>query len=276
MSQFTDELIYESQAISRSDISSILLGYSWDELRPDKNRRMIERKIASMVPDFRRSFPAGPTPKLPTRDLRVARTALLELQEWIVIKFPNYSLGSVHDKKIPPKEFFRWVVDREILKRLEDLEVTIRERAHRFVGFVHAERTDVAPQGTPGSSISSPAQSGSEPVNIEEFVSSLTFYFSDPCIFVRALNKRLTPYTLPSLGFRKPGGVTAQDLISILTNSLGPYYSLGPCRFSPCESGSPDSPGQPRGPAGGLLDPGRYDFSAEREQHQRGLPPRVE
>ena len=109
MSRFKDKLIYESQAISLSEISSILLGYSWEELQeaerwrtpedPEENRKMVERKKASLVPDLRPFIPPiRQRPVSATRELRAVGTAFWELQQWIWIKFPDYSLGSFHDK----------------------------------------------------------------------------------------------------------------------------------------------------------------------------------
>ncbi len=116
--------------------------------------------------------------------------------------------------QFPAKDAFLLIKQRNILPTLRDEDILIRPALLKIL----------APSV-------SPAQSGGEPDDIEDFVRSLTFYFSDPCIFVRAPNRRFTPHTLPSIGFRKPDGVTAQDFISILTNSSGPSYSLGPSHY---------------------------------------------
>jgi hypothetical protein len=107
-------------------------------------------------------------------------------------------------------EFCVWFVDR--IEAIPNF--TLCPSARLFVNAVHIE---VAPD-----------QSKAELPNIEEFIRGLTFYFTDPCVFAREPNKKATPYTLPSIGFKKPEGVTAQNFIEILRNPMGPYYSLGP------------------------------------------------
>ena len=86
--------------------------------------------------------------------------------------------------------------------------------------------SDVASEVAQAPSVSS-ANLQSEPFDIEAFLKNLKFCYSEPHVFINEAGKRPVPFTLHSIGFHSPDGVIAQDFISILNKSNGPFYELG-------------------------------------------------
>jgi len=252
---YTDELLYNLPAISTDEILQILFERSLQELeelekaerrtperRAEEKRKVEKAKKAEglnlsssgLFADHQPPIkPSRPNQITLTKDLLTVVKVFRYLKTCAMHKFYDDPPYWGYPGTFPPKKFFHWVVDHEILKRLEGLGLSISERAHRFARFVHAERADDLLQETPTTSIAPPAQSGSEPVDLETFVMSLKFCYVEPYVFIGEAGKRPTPFTLPSIGFHNPGGVHAQDFISILNERNGPYYSLGPSHSYP-------------------------------------------
>jgi len=140
-----------------------------------------------------------------------------------------------------PSEITSGLLEEEMEKRgfdsREELKSWLEQEREEYKNRKRSERT---PGGVPkhasekqaineeSEEPTSSPQLGPKEQNMEAFVRGLYFCYSEPYVLIRKAGKRPVPFTLKSIGFQKPEGVTAHDFISILNEKNGPYYELGP------------------------------------------------
>jgi len=233
--KYADQLLAQQDRIPIAAAIDLLLGYPLHILEDINreylnsgctNRRDAAKNLAHSAPD-----------KSEADYLRLlhASAALSLFKKWLNLKFHNGEPWFAPAEKYQTRVLFDWIYADKIIDRLErEIDgFKAPDRAYEFIGYMKEESKEATPPaqtepGQPEPEREPPAEVKSDPFDSDVFVKGLTFYFADPCVFIIAPNKRPTPYTLPSMGFAMPSGVTAQDFISILMNSIGPYYSLGP------------------------------------------------
>jgi len=116
------------------------------------------------------------------------------------------------------KDFMPWLMNQqEILLWLKDEGCRIPSGLETFLGH-WGSKAEATPTEEPVN----------EPVDPEAFVKSLKFYYLEPDVFISEAGKRPIRFTLESMGFHQPTGITAKDFISILRGRNGPEYDLGP------------------------------------------------
>ena len=165
--ELADRLIYDNETISINEILKIFFDRSLEELKeaerytPEsraKEQRIVEKAkkamgivLSSDQYDSRPPVIPQTKPKHTTltkkefEEREGLGVAFAHFRNWVGIAFGGDTHAGVLDNAYSPREFFGWVVDYEIVKQLKNLSVPTTPRAHRFIGFAEAERTDVSP-----------------------------------------------------------------------------------------------------------------------------------